>query len=209
MTHIGKLILASASPRRRDMLRHLGIEPVVVTSQANEDIDAATPEQAVMALAKRKAEAVKAALARPSKSGKSYLDEHDTIIAADTIVVSPDGELMGKPENREDAARMLYALQGREHRVISGICVIRGDKTETACETTYVSFAHMGDDVIRAYVDSGEGDDKAGSYGVQDTASLWIQGLRGDYFNVVGLPLHRLETLLNQHFALSLLNFRE
>lgn len=208
MPDIGKLILASASPRRRDMLRHLGIEPTVVTSQATEDIDAATPEEAVKALAQRKAEAVKTALSRPSKSGKVYLDERDVIIAADTIVVSPDGELMGKPESREDAARMLYALQDREHRVISGVCVIRGERVVTDCEVTYVTFAHMGDDVIRAYVDSGEGDDKAGSYGVQDTASLWISGLRGDYFNVVGLPLHRLEALLNEHFALSLLNFR-
>lgn len=208
MPDIGKLILASASPRRRDMLRHLGIEPTVVTSQANEDIEAATPEDAVMLLAKRKAEAVKTALSRPSKSGKTYLDERDVIVAADTIVVSPDGELMGKPENREDAVRMLRTLQGREHRVISGICVIRGEHVEVAHEVTFVAFAHMGDDVIHTYANSGECDDKAGAYGVQDTASLWISGLRGDYFNVVGLPLHRLETLLNQHFALSLLNFR-
>ncbi len=208
MTDIGKLILASASPRRRDMLRHLGIKPVVVTSQANEDIDAATPEEAVKALAQRKAEAVKTALCRPSKSGKVYLGEQDVIIAADTIVVSPDGELMGKPEDRKDAVRMLKELQGREHRVISGICVIRGERVETDCEVTYVAFAPMGDEVINAFVESGECDDKAGAYGVQDTAALWISGLRGDYFNVVGLPLHRLETLLNQKFGLSLLNFR-
>jgi septum formation protein len=203
-----KLILASASPRRREMLRHLGIDPVVVTSQVCEDIDVASPEDAVRSLAQRKALAVRDALSKPSKSGKVFLDAEDVVLAADTIVVSPSGELMGKPFDREDAARMIADLQGREHRVISGICICRGEQVEVACETTTVTFDAMSEDTIARFVSCGESDDKAGAYGIQGLAALFIEGIRGDYFNVVGLPLRCLEQLLQQKFSLSLLDFR-
>lgn len=203
-----KFILASASPRRREMLQHLGLSPMIVTSQADESVEAQTPEQAVCEIAKRKADAVRTALCRPMKNGRVYLEKEDVILAADTIVVSPDGELLGKPCDRADAERMLRMLSDREHRVISGLCVMRGDCVATAHEVTYVRFSKLSDQVIRAYVDSGECDDKAGAYGIQNTAALWICGIRGDYFNVVGLPLHRLENLLQEQFGLSLLALR-
>ncbi len=202
-------ILASASPRRKQMLQHLGLDPIVVTSLANEDVSAPTPEQAVCMIAQRKADAVRTALLRPLKNGSVYLKPDDIILAADTIVISPDGELFGKPQDRDDAVRMLRALSGREHRVISGLCLLRGETTVTAAETTYVRFMPLTDEIIEKYVESGECDDKAGAYGVQDTASLWIEGIRGDYFNVVGLPLHRLEMLLCDHFSLSLCDLRQ
>ena len=204
-----RFILASASPRRKQMLQHLGITPTVIVSEADENVVAASPEQAVCLIAQKKAQAVQAALQKPLKNGNVFLAPDDLILAADTVVLSPDGELLGKPQDREDAARMLRALSGREHRVISGICLIRGDRTVTASEVTSVRFSVLDEAVISAYVDSGECDDKAGAYGIQDTAALWIEGIRGDYFNVVGLPVHRLETLLRDEFSLSLLALRQ
>ncbi len=203
-----RFILASASPRRKQMLQHLGITPTVIVSEAEENVIANTPEEAVCLIAQKKARAVQSALLRPLKNGSVYLDPDDLILAADTIVLSPDGELLGKPQDREDAARMLRALSGREHRVISGICLIRGDRIVTASEVTTVRFSALDEEVIAAYVDSGECDDKAGAYGIQDTAALWIEGICGDYFNVVGLPVHRLEALLRDEFSLSLLSLR-
>jgi septum formation protein len=186
------------------MLQHLGITPTVIVSEADENVIANTPEEAVCLIAQKKARAVQSALLRPLKNGSVYLDPDDLILAADTIVLSPDGELLGKPQDREDAARMLRALSGREHRVISGICLIRGDRIVTASEVTTVRFSALDEEVIAAYVDSGECDDKAGAYGIQDTAALWIEGICGDYFNVVGLPVHRLESVLGEQFGLSL-----
>jgi septum formation protein len=182
---------------------------MVVTSQADESVLVQTPEQAVCEVAERKARAVQVSLSKPLKSGKIYLQPDDVILAADTVVVSPDGELLGKPANREVAKAMLRLLSDREHRVVSGICLIRGETVVTASETTYVKFAPLSEQIIEAYTASGECDDKAGAYGIQDTASLWIEGIRGDYFNVVGLPLHRLECLLKENFSLSLQDFKE
>ncbi len=203
-----KLILASASPRRREILKHLGVDATVIVSQADESVLADTPQDAVCTVAERKARAVQIALSKPLKSGKTYLQPDDVILAADTVVVSPDGELLGKPYNREHAKAMLRALSGKEHRVISGICLIQGEQVVTVSETTYVRFAPLSEQIIEDYVNSGECDDKAGAYGIQDTASLWIEGIRGDYFNVVGLPLHRLESLLGSALGLSLQSFR-
>ena len=202
-----KLILASASPRRREILKHLGVDATVVVSQADENVQAASPEEAVQAIAERKARAVQTALKTPLKNGSVYLSDQDVILAADTIVVSPDGELLGKPYDRADATRMLHSLSGREHRVISGICLLQGEKTALAAEVTTVRFAPMSEQTIQSYVDSGECDDKAGAYGIQDTACRWIEGICGDYFNVVGLPVHRLEVLLHEHFSLTLSDF--
>ena len=202
-----KLILASASPRRREILKHLGVEATVVVSKADESVEASTPQEAVRLIAEKKARAVQAALLTPLKNGSVYLTDEDVILAADTVVVSPDGELLGKPYDREDAARMLRALSGREHHVISGICLLQGQKSALAAEVTAVRFAPMSEQIIQSYVDSGECDDKAGAYGIQDTASRWIEGINGDYFNVVGLPVHRLDVLLHDHFSLTLSDF--
>ena len=193
-------ILASASPRRKEILEHLGLTLRVITSDADESIAPCAPEEMVQELSRRKAMAVYATLAQP-------LPADTVIIGSDTVVQSPDGEVFGKPRDREDAARMLRALSGREHRVISGVCICDAQgNAYTAAEATGVVFSVMSEQTIAKYVASGECDDKAGAYGVQDTAALWIEGLRGDYFNVVGLPVHRLETLLQGTLGVSLLD---
>lgn len=192
-------ILASASPRRREMLQHLGLKFSVVCADANESSEERDGGRLVETLAARKAAAVKNLL---DEQGR--LDDETVILAADTVVVSPEGDILGKPHDADDARRMLRLLSSNTHRVISGICVVKGERTVTAHEVTEVTFAPLSDDVIDAYIASGEPMDKAGAYGIQNTASLWIEGIKGDYFNVVGLPLHRMEVVLKEHFGLSL-----
>lgn len=197
--HPMKFVLASASPRRREILSHLGLAFTVLCADADESSDEKKGERLVEILSRRKAEAVRDALA--SVGG---LTADTVILAADTVVVSPKGEILGKPHDKADADRMLRLLSGRTHRVISGICVIAGDKTVTAHEVTHVTFDRLSDEVIARYIATGEPNDKAGAYGIQDTACLWIKGIDGDYFNVVGLPVHRLECVLGEEFGLSL-----
>ena len=192
-------ILASASPRRREMLQHLGLNFSVVCADADESSEERDGGRLVETLAARKAAAVKNLL---DEQGR--LDDETVILAADTVVVSPEGDILGKPHDADDARRMLRLLSSNTHRVISGICVVKGERTVTAHEVTEVTFAPLSDDVIEAYIASGEPMDKAGAYGIQNTASLWIEGIKGDYFNVVGLPLHRMEVVLKEHFGLSL-----
>lgn len=192
-------ILASASPRRREMLQHLGLNFSVVCADADESSEERDGGRLVELLAARKAAAVKSLL---NEQGR--LDDNTVILAADTVVVSPEGDILGKPHDADDARRMLRLLSSNTHRVISGICVVKGGRTVTAHEVTEVTFAPLSDDVIEAYIASGEPMDKAGAYGIQNTASLWIEGIKGDYFNVVGLPLHRMEVVLKEHFGLSL-----
>jgi septum formation protein len=194
-----KFILASASPRRREMLQHLGLDFCVVCADADESSEEKDGQKLVELLATRKATAV---LDRLCEQGK--LTGDTVILAADTVVVSPEGEILGKPRDKDDARRMLRALSGNTHRVISGICVIADGRTVSASEVTEVTFEALSDAIIDAYIASGEPMDKAGAYGIQDTASLWIEGIRGDYFNVVGLPLHRVEVVLGENFGLSL-----
>lgn len=192
-------ILASASPRRREILSHLGLDFTVLCADADESSDEKKGERLVELLSRRKAEAVRDVLAEAGT-----LTSDTVILAADTVVVSPKGEILGKPRDEADADRMLRLLSGRTHRVISGICVVCGNKTITAHEVTRVTFDCLSDEVIARYIASGEPMDKAGAYGIQDTACLWIKGIEGDYFNVVGLPVHRLEAVLGEQFGLSL-----
>lgn len=194
-----KFVLASASPRRREILSHLGLDFTVLCADADESCDEQDGERLVEMLSLRKAEAVRGAL---TMAGNMTPDT--VILAADTVVVSPDGEILGKPRDRADAERMLRLLSGRTHCVASGVCVIGGDKTITAHEVTKVTFDMLSDEVIARYIESGEPMDKAGAYGIQDTACLWIRGIEGDYFNVVGLPVHRLESVLGEQFGVSL-----
>jgi septum formation protein len=194
-----KFVLASASPRRREILSHLGLNFTVLCADADESSDEKKGERLVELLSRRKAEAVRDVLA-----GAGTLTPDTVVLAADTVVVSPKGEILGKPRDEADADRMLRLLSGRTHRVISGICVISGDKTVTAHEVTKVAFDRLSDEVIARYIATGEPNDKAGAYGIQDTACLWIKGIDGDYFNVVGLPVHRLESVLGEQFGLSL-----
>lgn len=192
-------ILASASPRRREILSHIGLDFRVLVADVDEQSELTDGACLVEQLSERKALAVKQKLA-----ASGAWDEQTVIIAADTVVVDPDREILGKPRDEADAARMLRALSGNTHRVISGVAVMLGERLATSHEVTEVTFSHLSDALIARYIASGEPMDKAGAYGIQDTAALWISGIKGDYFNVVGLPVHRLEQLLNENFGLSL-----
>ena len=180
-----RIILASGSPRRKALLESIGIEFEVYKPDADESVKTGeTPSELCRRLATLKAEA-----------GMRVFSRNDIIIAADTIVVI-DGEILGKPVDREDAALMLKHLSGREHEVITGVAVSYMGRLSVNDEHTLVKFRELTDDEISEYVATGEGDDKAGAYAVQGKGALMIEGITGDYFNVVGLPLCRLGIML-------------
>jgi len=184
------LVLASASPRRRELLHQLGLPFSCVVSGADEHIPPCAPEEMVRRLAKAKAFAALPLLKKPS-----------LVIGADTIVVQ-DGEILGKPADEADAKAMLSRLQGMTHTVLTGVCVLNSESGDYLVdyERTEVTFAEMTGEDIDAYVATGEPMDKAGAYGIQGRCAVHISGISGCYFNVVGLPLHKLSTML-KHFA--------
>lgn len=180
------LILASQSPRRRELLGRIGLEFTVRVADIDETMDANDPPQtAVAKISAKKAAAVEAGA-------------DDAVLAADTIVVA-EGSILGKPKDTADAARMLRLLSGRTHQVMTGVTVRRGETSETRVEVTDVTFRSLSDAEIAAYIATGEPMDKAGAYGAQGLGSIFISGLRGDYFNVVGLPLCLSAQLLRRH----------
>jgi septum formation protein len=202
MLHLrAPLVLASQSPRRRDLLAALGLPFCVQPSGADEVWpDGEAPGPAVETLARQKAEAV--AEGRPEA----------LTLGADTVVVlhegppdaSPDAEVLGKPRTEDEARSMLARLGGRSHHVYSGIALVHppSRRVVTAHERTEVTFAPLTDAEIAAYVATGSPMDKAGAYGIQDDAgALFVSGVAGDYYNVVGLPLHRLYRTLRDHFS--------
>ena len=177
-----ELILASQSPRRKELLAQIGLAFTVKISHCEEKAEGRTPEEIVMGLSARKA----AAAAEDLPAGK-------IVLGADTIVVL-DGEILGKPRDEEDAFRMLAGLQGRDHMVYTGVTLLRtggGDRRSFA-EGTRVSVWPMTEAEIRTYIASGESCDKAGSYGIQGRFAAFIRGIDGDYTNVVGLPVGRV-----------------
>ena len=180
------VILASQSPRRRELLGRMGFRNFLIRPARGEEIfdPSLTPEQLVEALSRRKAEEVAAG------SGPE-----DIVIAADTVV-SVDGRVLGKPRDREDAAQMLAALSGREHMVYTGVTVRRGAQAVTEHEATAVRFRALTGEEIRRYIATGEPMDKAGAYGIQGYGCLLVEGISGDYFNVVDLPVCRLGRIL-------------
>ena len=171
-----KLVLASKSPRRSEILKNAGYEFVVRVADADETIPAGTkPEDTVVFLAARKAMAVPRA-------------DDETILGADTIVVLDD-KILGKPKDREDAYNMLKALSGRAHSVFTGVCIVENGKSMTFAEETRVEFLPLSDEDIYKYIDTNDCYDKAGAYGIQGYASKFVRRIDGDYFNVVGLPI--------------------
>ncbi len=184
-----ELILASASPRRQEILRLIGLPLRVVPSEFDESVlPLWPPEEHVLESATAKANDI----ASRVKEG--------AVIGADTIVVVGD-TVLGKPVDENDARRMLRLLSGRSHYVYTGVCVVRRVEYKTLRSVrdyvrTEVRFCELSDDVIDAYVATGEPLDKAGAYGIQERAAILIEGIVGDYFNVVGLPVHRLSRLL-------------
>ena len=192
------MILASQSPRRRQLLEELGYTLEVLPA----DIDEArrggeSPDELVRRLAEQKAAAT-LELAR----AKEVRDADGLLVAADTIVWDDEGDVLGKPVNEADAERMLRALSGKTHRVSTGCCVIRLGEglaelgRSSFVETTEVEFWPLTDAQVAAYVASGEPMDKAGSYGIQGYGAIFVDHLEGDYFSVMGLPLCALARML-------------
>ena len=197
-----KFILASASPRRRELLEQLGMKFDIVVAPIDESgIDKGmSPDLYTGVLSMYKAAAVAKTLREQGRT-------QEIIIAADTIVYS-NGEILGKPSDKEDAKRILTSLQGKEHEVYSGLCVMRikdGYSVSRSVKTT-VSFKELKEAEIDAYVKTDEPDDKAGAYAIQGKASAFIKGISGDYFNVVGLPLSELYDILKNEFDIELFN---
>lgn len=182
------IVLASASPRRRELLTMLGVKDFKIIPAEGDEIieEGLTPAEVVCALSRSKADEVS------KKCGPS-----DVIIAADTIVVL-DGDILGKPSDKNDAFRMLTLLSGRAHSVFTGVTLMRGEKVFVEFEQTLVRFRNLTEREIEAYIENGEPMDKAGSYGAQGIGALFIEGIEGDFFNVMGLPLCRLSKMLEQ-----------
>lgn len=179
------LILASQSPRRKELLGHLNIPFTVRVADIDEAMDPALPpQQEVARVSHAKALAVPRA-------------PEDIVIAADTIVVLEDA-VLGKPGSPEEAKNMLSRLSGRSHQVMTGVTVLQGDRSLTHTEITDVHFRPLTDAEIDRYVQTGEPMDKAGAYGIQGGASLFVEGIHGDYYNVMGLPVCRLWQLLQR-----------
>ena len=183
---MAQLILASQSPRRRALLRQIGVDDfTVLATDSDGSYDPRwSPEELVSRLSARKAAAA-AAQAGPDA----------IVIAADTMVFL-DHERLGKPADGDDAFRMLSDLSGREHTVRTGVTVRRGDLSRTEVEATAVRFRPLTAEEIRRYIATGEPMDKAGAYGIQGLGALLVEGIRGDYFNVMGLPVLRLARML-------------
>lgn len=184
-----KIILASASPRRSELLSQLGMEFQVIPSQIDEELEGELPiREAIAQLAYRKA--LEIAQAHP---------EADLVIGADTAVILCD-EILGKPENRLDAFLMLGKLSNRAHQVITGFAVIdpKGDRKVVDSEVTQVTFRPLSHQEIEGYVATGEPLDKAGSYAIQGRGGIFVERIEGDYSNVVGLPIARIDQALRQ-----------
>lgn len=183
------LVLASASPRRRELLTQAGFIFTVAPASISEDLKPGeNPIAYVTRLAREKATSVFAQI--PSH------DPSTIVLGADTTVVAPNGEVLGKPSDPADASRMLRLLSGATHQVITGVAVVSQTGTEIAAEVTHVTVLNLSDEEINAYVATGEPMDKAGAYAIQGYAARWIPRIHGCYFNVVGLPLALVSGML-------------
>ena len=197
------LVLASASPRRQELLRNAGVRFVVQPTNIPE---VPQPGEAPRAFAER--------MAREKALTVFRRRPNDFVLGADTIVVV-DGEILGKPRDSADAVRMLRVLSGRTHQVITGVCLVsprlrtedrqpEAGFEDVRSETTLVTMDPLGDDDIHSYVSTGEPRDKAGAYAIQGRASRWVSRIEGDYFNVVGLPVSLVYKMLREHGAIEI-----
>ena len=190
-----KIILASSSPRRRELMAQAGFAFEVLVSEADETIETETPGEMVEVLSERKA----AAVAEEIKK-QGFVEESVLLVGADTMVAI-DGKKLGKPKDEKGAEEMLEELSGRTHQVYTGVTLIRLKKAEngsilqesrTFSEGTDVSFYPLTKEEIRSYIATGDPMDKAGAYGIQGKAAVFVKEIKGDYNNVVGLPIARL-----------------
>ncbi|MDD6012518.1 MAG: Maf family protein [Oscillospiraceae bacterium] len=177
-------ILASASPRRRELLKNAGFDFEVAVSGADERLtEPLSPREMVTELACRKAHFV------------SRENPGRVVLGCDTLVALDD-RVLGKPDNREQAKEMLRLLSGKTHSVYTGVCITDGSRTEKFCCQTAVTFRELSETAVESYVASGESDDKAGAYGIQGLGSVLVKEIDGDYFSVVGLPVSETARVL-------------
>lgn len=187
---MSKLILASGSPRRRELLALTGFTYEVLPGNGEEIITSTNPKEVVKELSLQKAKMILGEVSRG-----------DVIIGADTVVAI-DGKILGKPGTKENAFAMLRELQGRTHEVFTGVTLLEKGKEEEAdtfAERTIVHVLPMTDEEIHAYIETGEPMDKAGAYGIQGRFAPYVSGIEGDYQNVVGLPVSKLYTFLKKY----------
>lgn len=189
-----KIILASGSPRRKEILENIGIEFTVVKSVADES--SINPEGIPVSVYVQELALLKATEVESRVSAKNAI-----VIGADTVV-SVDGKILGKPANDEEAYNMLKSLSGKTHQVYTGYCGISTDDGSAVCESvcTDVTFAELSDEEIYDYIHTGECNDKAGAYGIQGKGVMLVEKIEGDYFNVVGLPVRSLVNMLKREF---------
>jgi septum formation protein len=181
------IYLASASPRRRELLEQIGVRYALLRLEVPEVRDPAeSPEEYVLRVALAKA-----------RAGHALLEAGDMtpVLGADTEVVC-DGEVLGKPQGRDEAIAMLHRLAGREHLVLSAVAVVRGEEEQSRLSVNHVRFRPLGDDEVLAYWHTGEPADKAGGYAIQGRAATFIERLEGSYSGVMGLPLYETAQLL-------------
>ncbi|ADL68642.1 maf protein [Thermoanaerobacterium thermosaccharolyticum DSM 571] len=190
-----KIVLASNSPRRREILSNIGLDFDVIPSNIAEETKEKEPKNIVMDLSRKKALCV-----------AEKLDDDSIVIGADTVVVI-DGEILGKPKDKGEAFSMLRRLSGRWHKVYTGVSVVslRNRKFINDYESTDVYIKNLSDDMILNYIEKGECLDKAGSYAIQGYGSLIVERINGDYFNVVGLPISKLYDIFLNEFNINLL----
>ena len=189
-----KIILASSSPRRIELLKSLGLKFKVIPADIEEKFDRnLSPVQIACKLAEEKAEVIK----------QKIKDSSAIIIAGDTIVVLGK-KILGKPRTKKEAEQMLSLLSGKTHIVVTGLCVIQGKKKVVSHVSTKVRFHKSNKSIIRGYVNSGEPMDKAGAYAIQGKGVILVEKIQGDYFNVIGLPLLKLSEML-QEFGIKVL----
>ena len=189
-----KIILASGSPRRKEILENIGIEFTVVKSVADES--SINSEGIPVSLYVQELALLKATEVKSRVTAKNAI-----VIGADTVV-SIDGKILGKPANDEEAYNMLKSLSGKTHQVYTGYCGISTDDGSAVCESvcTDVTFADLSDKEIYDYIHTGESYDKAGGYGIQGKGAMLVEKIEGDYFNVVGLPVRSLVNMLKREF---------
>lgn len=170
-------ILASASPRRKEILLNAGFSFDIIVSDADENItEDLSPEKTVEELARRKALSV-------------WENHKDSVVFGCDTVVAVDGKILGKPVDDDDAYNMLTMLSGKTHTVSTGVCICSQEKTEIFSYTTQVEFYELSEETVRSYIASGEGKDKAGAYGIQGYGCVLVRQIKGDYFSVMGLPV--------------------
>lgn len=191
-----RIILASKSPRRKEILENLGLEFEIIVADADESCDVKDPAELVITIAERKGRAV--------LDNLGETERNDTLLIACDTLVYACGEFLGKPRDDGDAKRMLKMLSDGSHEVVSGLYLYYGGKEIRRAESTKVFFDKMTDGDIRRYIESGEPRDKAGAYAIQGKASAYIKGIEGDYFNVVGLPAHLLMKTVKEELGIEL-----